>query len=489
MNPLPANGRAVISPEIRAEHVRSFGPPEKLFVIGCVSALAYACTAVFFWTDAVFSQDWKVTAFKVAGAGVPAVLYFCGIPFVKRTPLRLTLFFAVLFALIGTATRPFDSTDAFYYVAGGWHQSHYGQNPYSTLMRDIPNLESDGMISNRWMAMNKNPWQDSPFPYGFGFAMLTRAVASLGAGNWGATLALLNVLNLLVHVLMSVLLWKAAQFVPGADPRLVLYLYAWNPVVLMHSLANGHNDIFMAFGILLAAYFILRGNPQWSVPLLVLAGLIKYGAFVLTPFALLSTFRLQGWKAAVKTSILGGLLGLLATIPYWPREGGFKYQLLFLQATESGGSLHAFATTLFRLAGRVFDPIAPVASEAAHALKFALGFAFLCFVAYQFIEMARNRISAVSIVHIWMMLLFVAICVVSPQFYSWYLVIVVPLAVLHAETFFGRAALVLTVTHVLAFADLRRKSIGYFAICTLLPMAWLCWQSRREMAGQKKGAA
>src|SRR6185436_7429172 len=133
------------------------------------------------------------------------------------------------------------------------------------------------------------------------------------------------------HASMSVLLWKASRFVPGADPRLVLYLYTWNPIVLMQSLANVHNDILMAFGILVAAYFVLRGNPKWAIPVLVLAGLIKYGAFVLIPFACLITFRSQGIKAVLKASVLGGLLGVLAMVPYWPKDGSFKYQLLLLQ--------------------------------------------------------------------------------------------------------------------------------------------------------------
>jgi hypothetical protein len=42
--------------------------------------------------------------------------------------------------------------------------------------------------------------------------------------------------------------------------------------------------------------------------------------------------------------------------------------------------------------------------------------------------------------------------------------------------------LILTTTHVLAFADLRRKSIGYFAICTLLPLAVLYWHHRRAQS-------
>jgi len=500
MNPLVSDARAgAIFPNARIEELPAssafvaaqavrFGPAEKLFVAGCLSGLAYIAIALFFWTDAVFTRDWKTIVVKMMGVGIPAILYLYGIRFARRTPLRVIIGFAVLFAVVGCVTLPFDSTDAFFYIADGWRQFHYGQNPYSDLMRDIPHFDADRIISNRWMAMNKNPWLDSPFPYGFGFAIATRTIAWIGAGNLWGMLALLNVLNLSAHIGMTVLLWKTARFVPGADPRLVLYLYTWNPIVLTQSLANAHNDILMAFGILAAAYFVLSDNPKWSIPVLVLAGLIKYGAFILLPFACLVTFRSQGVKAALKASVFGGLLGALAMAPYWPRDGSFKYQLLFLQTTESGGSLHAFAATLFRLAGRVYAPLASMVGPAASGLQIALGLGFLCFLIHQFLQAARSPISADATIQTWTTLLFAAICIVSPQFYSWYLVILTPLAVLSAGTFFGRAALVLTATHVLAFADLRRKSIGYFAACTLLPMVFLYWRDRRD-AKQKSGAA
>ena len=122
-------------------------------------------------------------------------------------------------------------------------------------------------------------------------------------------------------------------------------------------------------------------------------------------------------------------------------------------------------------------------------LEAVLALGFLCFLIYEFVKAGRSRVSAVSMIQLWTTVLFAAVCIASAQFYAWYLVILVPLAVLTAETFLGRATLVLTVSHVLAFADLRRKSIGYFAICTLLPMAWLYWQNRREAAERKNGAA
>jgi hypothetical protein len=457
-----------------------FSSVEKLVALGCVSAVGYALVSIIFWTDEIFQRDWITMLIKLLGIGVPAVLYVYGMRFAGRTPIRVIIAFAVLFALICSVTLPFDSTDAFYYIADGWHQFHYSQNPYVSLMRDIPNVNSDQIISNRWMAMNKNPWQDSPFPYGFAFAIVTRTIARLGAGNWWVMLGLLNVLNLGVHISMSILLWKTSRFITGADPKLVLYLYAWNPIVLTQSLANVHNDILMAFGILAAAYFVLRGNPKWAVPVLVIAGLIKYAAFLLIPFAIIVTFRSQGMKAVLKACSLGGLLGVLAMIPYWSGLGSFKYQLLVLQQTESGGSLHAFVATLMRVAGRFWTPLSPLVSPATSVLQTALTVGFLCFVLHQLIRTWRSPVSAIAMIELWTTLLFAAICIASPQFHAWYLVILAPIAALNLGTFVGRAALMLTATHVLAFADLRRKSIGYFTVCTLLPLVFLYWKERRE---------
>src|SRR5262249_46345906 len=149
------------------------------------------------------------------------------------------------------------------------------------VLRDIPNGLRDPMIGSRWMSLNRNPWLDEPLPYGFGFALLTRVLAWLGGGNWWLTYALFNLTNLTIHGAVSFLLWRTANLLPGSEPKLVLYLYAWSPLIVLQFLINLHNDILMASFIVLAFYFLLRGRAVWALPALVAAGFVKYAAFAL----------------------------------------------------------------------------------------------------------------------------------------------------------------------------------------------------------------
>ena len=56
-------------------------------------------------------------------------------------------------------TIPYDSTDVFLYIDAGWAQAHYGLNPYSHTLRDVPNVAGDPIIQADWMQNNKNPFE------------------------------------------------------------------------------------------------------------------------------------------------------------------------------------------------------------------------------------------------------------------------------------------------------------------------------------------
>src|SRR5262249_17492304 len=151
---------------------------------------------------------------------------------------------------------------------------------------------------------NRNPWLDIPIPYGFLFALLSRAIAWLGRGNFWLTLALFKLFNLLMHGGIALFLWKGGSLLPGNNARRILYLYSWNPFVVLQYLADLHNDIIVGFFVLLAAYFVLKDRPVWSLPLLVAAGLIKYITLVQVPFALLFVVRHRTWKEGVRSLLL-----------------------------------------------------------------------------------------------------------------------------------------------------------------------------------------
>ena len=116
-----------------------------LFRIGLVSALIYALNAIHYgWTPALRnSVDDALAWFTVI---LLLVLYWAGYRQLSRLApagfrsVILPLLPSLLFVSV---TTPYDSTDAFQYLAIGWAQSHYGMNPYTGGLRQIPGIEAD----------------------------------------------------------------------------------------------------------------------------------------------------------------------------------------------------------------------------------------------------------------------------------------------------------------------------------------------------------
>src|SRR5215831_12535859 len=258
-----------------------------LRIFGLTTLGLYIVLAVFFWTAWNFKQNILDEVVLILVTAALVVLYFRGMKFARRAPTSTVVLFAVAVGFVGFVTPPFDSTDVFFYMATGWQQAHYNSNPYVSVLRNVEGAAEDPMIQNSWMARNRNPWLDIPLPYGFLFALLARGIAWFGRGNFWITLWLFSSLNLVVHAGIAFCLWKAGNLLPGKNGKTILYLYTWNPFVVLEYLADLHNDIIVAFLIVLAAYLVLRQRPLWSLPLLVAAGLIKYVSFVLVPFALI----------------------------------------------------------------------------------------------------------------------------------------------------------------------------------------------------------
>jgi len=328
-----------------------------LRLFGFASIGLYVAFGAFFWMRTLKSGWTDEIVITIIGGALVA-LYFLGAKFAGRATTSMIVAFGAGIGVIGFLTVPFDSTDVFFYIATGWEQAHYGSNPYSVTLRNVDGAYYDPMINNAWMARNRNPWLDEPMPYGFLFALVSRAIAWLGGGKFWLTLALFSLLNLLMHAGTALFLWKAGKLLRGDNAKVMLYLYSWNPFVVLQYLADAHNDIIVGFLVVIAAYLLLKDRPVWTLPLLVAAGLIKYVALVLTPFALVFLIRRKGWKHAARALLLSAAIICATAAPYVSEFASFKYHWLWVQFPASGGSFHACMMYALRALGRVWPPVA-----------------------------------------------------------------------------------------------------------------------------------
>ncbi len=445
-----------------------------LRVFGLASLGMYAVLAVFFWTAWSFKKNAIDEIVIVVITGALAVLYFLGLKFARHASTSAIVVFAIAVGIIGFITPPFDSTDVFFYMATGWQQAHYGGNPYSGLLRNVDGALGDPMIQNKWMARNRNPWLDIPIPYGFLFALLARMIGWLGRGNFWLTLGLFSFLNLLMHAGIALFLWKASKLLPESNGKAILYLYSWNPFVVLQYLADVHNDIIVAFLVVVAAYLLLKDRPVWSLPLLVAAGLIKYITFVLVPFALIFLVRRKSWIQGVQALLLSASLIIVTAAPYATELSSFKYRLIWTQVSESSGSFHSFVMYSLRVLGRVWPALIEHAASIGALGGACLWIVFACFVARELYVSCKERLDGAHMIQRWSSILFALIFVASSQFYAWYLGMMFPLALLtHRKTILADCVVALSGAHMLSFTFLRRKAIGYFVVATLLPILYL----------------
>lgn len=442
--------------------------------IGLLTALVYLLTCLFYLKG---PQSYSRTARELFAwffCIALLLLYWKGYQLISRTDkpsLRLIVVFAAIFCLFAFLTFPFHSTDVFGYINRGWQQVHYGQNPYVNYLSEIPNWQQDPMLREHWLY--------NPNPYGFLFTLLARLLCWVGNGNWWLTLALFKAVNVLAYGLTGWLLWSATKRLTYLKSLTVLYLFLWNPLILMHHIANGHNDILTGFFVVLAAYLAISKKYFWIVPALVAATLLKWGPVLLIPPALIFVVKNKGWRVAALSCLLGGALIVIISFPYLRDWQLLKLEDMRGNATLIDNSLHSLLIHIFENFARLFSRLRPLHGIVDTLIKTALRGGLLVFVVYQWLKIPRDFNAQVFITKS-LLLLFVLICVASSKFNGWYLAMILPLALLLEDEYWLRRLVVLiSATELLSLTFFKQAyMLNYFALI-LLP-AWMIFRQERK---------
>jgi alpha-1,6-mannosyltransferase len=388
---------------------------------------------------------------------------------------RAVVVFAALFCVTCALVYPFHSTDVFGYINRGWQQVHYGMNPYVYTIAEVPGWREDPMLWEHWIY--------NPNPYGFLFTLLARLLCTLGGGNWWATLLLFKLVNAAAYALTGWLVWSGARHLGHERPTLALYSYLWNPLVLLHHIANGHNDVLIGCLLALAVYLVVRGAHLWVLPVLAAATMLKYAPALVVPAALLYVFRKRGWKTALAGCLLAALVVAASAAPYLADWRQLRLEDIRDNATLIDNSLHSFLIHLFENAARLVSPLAQFHGAADAAIKAALRGGFLVFLAVVYWRFWR-RASAGRFVELSALVLLVLMCVVSSKFNAWYMGMLLPPALFLPERhWLRRLTLLITCAQTLSLTFFKQAYIlNYFAMI-LVPALVVFRQVRRERAG------
>ncbi|MFU8892966.1 MAG: methyltransferase domain-containing protein [Luteolibacter sp.] len=206
--------------------------------------------------------------------------------------LKTVLIGAVLFRLFMLPFPPLTSDDFFRYLWDGLVQ-HQGDNPY----HHLPS-------SDRYADLHALPeyTRSNSKDYHSVYPPLSQAVFYVAAAfrDWGFQASYI-VLKLQWMLLEIAGIWALSRMVSARD----LMLYAWNPLIIIAVVGQGHTEAGMVGLILLSLYLVARNKPGLASITLAAAGWIKLYPFLLFPF-LVSRFGFRKiWPGALVATALG----------------------------------------------------------------------------------------------------------------------------------------------------------------------------------------
>lgn len=209
----------------------------------------------------------------------------------------------LLFALTLVPIYPVGGLDLFLYIFQGRIYSQHHLSPYVVTPQDF---SADPFFTYA-------SWWVSPSTYGPVWTSITGITASLGGDTLWLSMILFKVLVVVFFLASVALVYLILSRVSPAAAMRGTFLVAWNPLILFEIAGNGHNDIVMAFFLLLAIYFVVEGHWALVLPSLAASALVKYITVLLAPIFLILLLR-QRMERRRKVALVGANVALSALV-------------------------------------------------------------------------------------------------------------------------------------------------------------------------------
>ncbi len=427
----------------------------------------YIALAVLYSLRPTLSRDLIHQAFLWPAVGVLIWLFLQTYVLVSQghtESLSWLVGCAALFALIAMLVRPFDSRDLYNYVNVGWRQYGYGLNPYTSVSADIAGWQHDPMFLPYWAY--------TPNPYSFLFATIAHWACALSGGSLARALLVFKSINVLAWAGTAALIGASAQAGGVRRVELALFAFLWNPLIVLTQLVDGHNDILMAFFVMLAMYAALSERYLLVIPALTAAVLIKYVAVVMLPFAVVLIARRRGLGAALASLALGMLLLVVIAAPYLPYQGAFSLGFQGATLAARSNSLESVIFYTYEGLARVLTPLrdsVPLVSIAIKAAAWAVALSLLSVQGLMFV--LTPELSAKRFIRVALFSAMVVVFVGSSKFYCWYVAMFYPVALLLEEGEWMRELMIaISVAQLFGLTALEGAHVISVLVMTAAPM-------------------
>lgn len=271
----------------------------------------------------------------VTGFAALGVLYFFAYRAAKQAKTRLDTAVVVTaaagFGFVLLFMYPFGAADIFDNITHGRMIAFYDANPFQQVANDF---RSDPFLPYA-------AWRTSRSAYGPLWELMAGVTARLAGSALVTNILAFKLLPGLFWVLTLIVAWVMLRRA-GARPALPGFLLlAWNPLILYEVWGNGHNDMAMAFFVLLAAWMMLEQRYTLAVVSLVAGALIKYMPLLLIPLAGLIALRaLPTWRRRILFAASAAVVSLaLIVVTFQPFWVGPQTLTIGRRATMLSGSI------------------------------------------------------------------------------------------------------------------------------------------------------
>lgn len=239
----------------------------------------------------------------------------------SRGPQPRSVWLALLSIIIALNTfllwlYPIGAADIFDNIVRGRLTAVHGGNPF---YEGPSAFKTDPFF--RYAA-----WRESPSAYGPLWEILAAGAARLAGDDKLANVLAFKLAGLMFY---GGCVWLIALLLKRLAPERAtqgVVLFALNPLVLYETAGNGHNDIALAFFVLLAVWLMVERRFTWAALALTGGALVKFIPILLLPAVLAAGARfLPTWPQRLKfwlfTALACAGLVVAAYAPFWRGSG------------------------------------------------------------------------------------------------------------------------------------------------------------------------
>lgn len=223
----------------------------------------------------------------------------------------------LLLALILVFLPPVMSRDVYSYSFYGRATTVYGANPY--LARPVQ-FSSD-------MLYPLIGWKNTASAYGPLFNSISALVALVSGRSIWANVMLYKLLAFASFAACLPLVFALTRNVSPRKENFSLVVVAWSPLLALHILGGGHNEMLMVFFVLAGFWLMRRGYPFWGiVSILVAVGVKAIAVLALAPYLV---FYIRDVRGRPVRRLAGTVVAVVAIpfamyLPYWQGLKIFK---------------------------------------------------------------------------------------------------------------------------------------------------------------------